>query len=480
MNPLRIVIVLLPLALLAGHATEPPPHIILVMADDQGWGDTGYNGHPFVQTPAMDAMSQEGLVFDRYYAAAPVCSPTRASVMTGRTPIRSKVPQHGRYMRPHEHTIAEALKGAGYTTGIFGKVHLGSGQPDSPCNPSGMGFDEWCIGLNFFDMDPYMSRNGIVERRKGKGSVVLMNDAIDFLKKHKDGDKPTFTVIWFPSPHDPFGEVPDGPSLYDDKAMKGYYREITLLDQQLGRLRRELDAMDMADNTLLWYTSDNGGLNAETSGGRMRKGSIYEGGLRVPSVAVWPKAKWQGRTSLPTVSSDLYPTLLAIAGVEIEHDHPIDGINLLPLLEKEASKRPAPIGFWHNFQGGQSTWSDRILKEVMTKQQAKTTPPYIPARMLKDVNEFPQFDEDTDPGHAAWLAWPWKLHKIRKGKASKLELYHLVADPMETKDLAADPAQQARVDDMHKELTAWMGSVVRSVNGVDYKNGAAKKPASGR
>ena len=98
------------------------------MADDQGWGDVGYNGHPFVQTPELDAMAKDGFVFDRFYAAAPVCSPTRASVMTGRSPIRTKVTNHGRYMRPNEQTIAETLKSAGYITGIFGKVHLGSGQ----------------------------------------------------------------------------------------------------------------------------------------------------------------------------------------------------------------------------------------------------------------------------------------------------------------------------------------------------------------
>ena len=154
------------------------PNIILVMADDQGWGDVGYNGHPFVQTPELDAMAKDGFVFDRFYAAAPVCSPTRASVMTGRNPIRTKVTNHGRYMRPHEQTIAETLKAAGYVTGIFGKVHLGSGQPDSPCNPTGMGFDEWVIGLNFFDNDPYLSRNGKIEHRKGKGSVIAMDDTM--------------------------------------------------------------------------------------------------------------------------------------------------------------------------------------------------------------------------------------------------------------------------------------------------------------
>ncbi len=235
----------------ARNETNKKPNIILVMADDQGWGDVGYNGHAFVQTPELDAMASDGFVFDRFYAAAPVCSPTRASVMTGRNPIRTKVPNHGRYMRPHEQTIAESLKEAGYVTGIFGKVHLGSGQPDSPCNPSGMGFDEWVIGLNFYDNDPYLSRNGKIEHRQGKGSALAMDDALAFLSKHKEGDRPMFMVVWFPSPHDPHQEVPDGPSLYDGKKLAGYYREITLLNQQLGRLRRELRSMDIADNTIL-------------------------------------------------------------------------------------------------------------------------------------------------------------------------------------------------------------------------------------
>lgn len=132
-----IILSLIPagVSLTAFQSNADKPNIILVMADDQGWGDTGYNGHPFVQTPALDAMAKSGLVFDRFYAAAPVCSPTRASVLTGRTPMRTKVTNHGRYMRPHEQTIAETLKSAGYVTGIFGKFHLGSGQPDSPCNP---------------------------------------------------------------------------------------------------------------------------------------------------------------------------------------------------------------------------------------------------------------------------------------------------------------------------------------------------------
>ena len=367
------------------------PNIILAMADDQGWGDVGYNGHPFVKTPALDAMAKDGFVFDRFYAGAPVCSPTRASVMTGRNPIRTKVTNHGRYMRPHEQTIAEALKADGYVTGIFGKVHLGSGQPNSPCNPTGMGFDEWVIGLNFFDNDPYLSCNGKIEHRKGKGSVIAMDDAIAFLNKHKSGAQPMFTVVWFPSPHDPHQEVPDGPSLYDGKKRAGYYREITLLDQQVGRLRQELKNMGIADDTILWCCSDNGGLNPATSGGRNRKGSIYEGGLRVPSIIEWPAKKLKGRTSVPAWTCDMYPTLLEMAEIQTKSPHPLDGINISGIIGGTTKKRSKPMGFWHRFQQGQPTWSDRIQKAIMLKQQAKDPLPHNAHRMRKDVDQFPQF-----------------------------------------------------------------------------------------
>lgn len=443
------------------------PNIILVMADDQGWGDVGYNGHPFVQTPALDAMAKDGFVFDRLYAGAPVCSPTRASVMTGRSPIRTKVTDHGRYMRPHEQTIGETLKAAGYVTGIFGKVHLGSGQPDSPCNPGGMGFDEWVIGLNFFDNDPYLSRNGKVEHRKGKGSVILMDDAIAFLKKHSDGKRPIFTVVWFPSPHNPHREVPDGPLLYEGKKNAEYYREITLLDQQVGRLRGELKRLGIADNTILWYCSDNGGLVHETSGGRAKKGSIYEGGLRVPGIIEWPARKLQGRSAVPVSTCDMYPTLMAMAGVPLDAPHPLDGIDVSDIIAGTAGKRSKPLGFWHLLQSGQSTKSNLILEAIMAKQHAGTPLPHDLPRMRKDVDEFPQFPEDTATGHAAWNDWPWKLHRIN---GNKFELYNLVDDPMETTDLSRNPKHTQQLERMKKALDTWMRSVIRSLNGKDYEH----------
>ena len=441
------------------------PNIILVMADDQGWGATGYNGHSIVKTPELDAMARDGFVFDRFYAAAPVCSPTRASVLTGRHPIRSKVTNYGRYIRPQEATIAETLRKAGYATGLFGKFHLGSGQPGSPTNPSAMGFDEWVIGLNFFDKNPYLSRNGTIEHREGKGSVLLVDDALAFLEKHKDGERPVFAVVWFPSPHVPHCEVPDGPGLYEGEKNAGYFREISLLDQQVGRLRRALKEMAIAQNTILWYCSDNGGLLKESSGGRGKKGQIYEGGLRVPGIIEWPAKKLHGRTDVPVNTCDMFPTLLAMAGIEADLPPPLDGVDVSGVFDGSMVRRAKPMGFWHNFQGGQSTRSDAILKDIMEKQRAGVPPPHNPERMKKDVNEFPQFPEDTATGHAAWNDWPWKLHRIN-GKT--YELYHLGNDPKEQTDLSTHPEHRQRFERMQKELDIWMRSVVQSINGGDY------------
>lgn len=455
-------------ASLGVHPQSPgKPNIILVMADDQGWADTGYNGHPFVQTPALDAMAHDGFVFDRFYAASPVCSPTRASVMTGRSPNRTKVTNYGRYMRPHEQTIAETLRAAGYVTGMFGKLHLGSGQPDSPCNPSGMGFDEWVIGLNYFDHNPYLSRNGKIEHPNGKGSVIVMDEAIAFLQKYKDDARPMFAVIWFPSPHTPHQEVPDGPSLYDGKENAGYYREVTLLDQQVGRLRGELRSMGIADDTILWYCSDNGGLFQETSGGRGKKGCIYEGGLRVPAIIEWPSRRLKGRTAVPVSTCDMYPTLMAMVNLKPDHPHPLDGIDVGGIMAGTATKRSKPMGFWHNLQAGETVMSDRILNAIMDKQHAGAPLPHDPPRMRKDVDEFPQFPEDTATGHAAWNDWPWKLHRIH---GNRFELYNLTDDPMETTDLSQDPKHTQRFERMKNDLVAWMRSVVQSLNGMDYRN----------
>lgn len=441
------------------------PHIILVMADDQGWGDTGYNGHPLLKTPNLDAMAKAGLVFNRFYAAAPVCSPTRGSVLTGRHPIRIKIVDHGHYMRPQETTIAEALHDAGYVTGMFGKWHVGSAQKESPVCPGNSGFDEWVIGLNFFDLNPYLSRNGVVEQIKGAGSEITIDETIAFLRKHKDGGKPMFAIAWFPSPHTPHLEKPKGPAQYSGKKGSGYFNEIAVLDLAFGRLRNELRTLGIERNTILWYCSDNGGLLEESSGGRGKKKSIYEGGLRVPAILEWPAKIKHGQVDVPATTSDMMPTLLSMVGVKAKKHFPLDGIDLTPIIEGKVSKRPS-IGFWYGLQGGQATWSDRILKAIMEAQKAGKPTPH-PERLRKDIEQFPQFPEDRFVGHAAWLDWPFKLHRKQKKDVS-FELYDLEKDPMEKTNLIEDAKLQPQITRMKSELAKWQLSVTRSLNGKDY------------
>ena len=461
------------ISVMAGTAcSNQPPNIVLVMADDHGYGDTGFTGHRFVKTPHLDQMAAAGVVFNRFYASAPVCSPTRAAVMTGRHPFRVNVPNHGHYMRPDEITIAEALKTVGYVTGHFGKWHIGSVQPDSPTNPSGAGFDQWLSGLNFFDNDPYLSRNGNYEHLEGPGTVISMDATIDFLTEHADGDRPIFSVTWFPSPHDPQQELPQGMSnaakLYNDQDTKkpGYFREITLLDQQLGRLRQSLRQLGIAERTLLFYCSDNGGLVAESSGGRAKKGSIYEGGLRVPAVMEWP-GKYEPKTiDTPAFASDLYPTLIALAGAKVDHQPTLDGIDLAPVIAGQRTDRP-PMGFWHGHTQGQGTWSDRIIKALLEAKQAGQPNPH-PERIFKNVKQFPSFGDDATRGHAAWNDWPWKLHRIETNGDVRFELYQLVEDPMEANDLSE--SEPERLSAMKGELETWQRSVLASWSGADYKH----------
>jgi arylsulfatase A-like enzyme len=324
----------------SGGTSVSKPNIVLCMADDQGWGDMAYNGHPVLKTPNFDAMAAEALRFDRFYAAAPVCSPTRGSVMTGRHPNRFGCFKWGYSLRPQEISIAEALKRGGYVTGHFGKWHLGSVMKGSPVSPGGAGFDEWLSAPNFFDNDPILSREGTAVQTRGESSMVTVDAALEFIRKHAETTQPFLAVVWFGSPHGPHRAIERDRRLYDDqqKKLQHFYGEITGMDRAFGKLRKELRTLDIADNTILWYCSDNGGLQIESSGGRGKKGQVYEGGLRVPAILEWP-ARITGRqlTKVPCNTSDIYPTLLDIAGVRMENQPPLDGISLTPSTLQECA-----------------------------------------------------------------------------------------------------------------------------------------------
>ena len=454
-----------------GDFSARKPNIILCMADDQGWGDMAYNGHPVLKTPNFDAMAASALRFDRFYAAAPVCSPTRGSVMTGRHPNRFGCFKWGHTLRPQEITVAEALKTAGYVTGHFGKWHLGSVCKGSPVNPGASGFDEWFSAPNFFDNSPILSREGVAVQTEGESSMVTVDAAIEFIRKHASSPEPFLAVVWFGSPHGPHQAIEQDRALYKDHSerLQHFYGEITGMDRAFGKLRKELRTLGIHENTILWHCSDNGGLpKVGTTGGRANKGSIYEGGLRVPAILEWPAHIPKPRvTDVPCNTSDIYPTLLQIVGVNIQNQPPLDGISLEPLINGKMKSRLKPMGFWDHPTGGIRTPSKEWMTDLLKAQEAGKEVAERSRLRLGAGRIVKKYPEDTFPGHAAWLDWPWKLHRIETKKGVKLELYHLVRDPQEKNNLAPQEAERVRA--MKAGLERWQKSVVRSLNGEDYR-----------
>lgn len=455
------------------RAAKTPPNFILCMADDQGWGDVAYNGHPTIKTPVLDEMAKTGLRFDNFYAAAPVCSPTRGSVLTGRHPNRFGCFRWGNTLRPQEITVAERLQKAGYTTGHFGKWHLGSVRAGSPVNPGNSGFDEWASSPNFYENSPLLSKNGKVIATKGESSMVTVDLALEFIAKAKKANKPFLAVIWFGNPHTPHQAQEHLKKLYPKQSPKlqNYLGEITGIDQSMGHLRKELRKMKIADNTLLWYTSDNGGRRPGSTGGlRAQKGSIYEGGLRVPAIIEWPAVvKSPRRTSLPCNTVDIYPTLLSIAGVKYDgKDQPtLDGESLQPLIEGKNQKRKRGFGFWQ-YPGRGRGQRSRAMLAAYAKELKAGNPSKDPKLLDADAGKITKkYPTDVFPGHAAWVEGDYKLHRIARGKTgAKFELYNLKTDAKESKNILDDHADL--VARMKKSLAAWQQSVMRSCNGADY------------
>jgi len=440
------------------------------MADDQGWGDVAYNGHPVLKTPNLDEMAAQGLRLDHFYAAAPVCSPTRGSVLTGRHPNRYGCFSWGHTIRPQEITIAEALKQAGYATGHFGKWHVGPVRADSRLCPGASGFDRWLSTPNFYDLDPLMSDQGHVIQKHGDSSIIAAEAAIEFIRQTTKEGRPFLVLVWFGSPHSPYQALPQDKAIYKDQPEKlqNFYGEITALDRAVGMLRRALQELGIRENTLLWYTSDNGAIDVGSTGGlRGRKGTLYEGGIRVPCVIEWPaRIRSPRHSDFVAGTVDIYPTLLEVVGVTIPKQPPLDGISLVPLLEgREPSRRDKPLGFWVYPVAGIQTPSDKILAEMLAEQEGKS--PASPPPKDEDVIA-KQYPEDQLIGHSAWLDWPFKLHRIpNKAGTIKWELYNLADDPKESNDLFAQEPE--RVREMASALESWQVSVLRSLNGKDYQ-----------
>ncbi len=358
------------------------------MADDLGWGDTGFNGNSIIKTPNLDAMAEAGMRFTRFYSGAPVCSPTRGSSLTGRHPYRYGIfGANVGHMLKDEITLAEVLKRHGYTTGHFGKWHLGTltttekdsnrGGPRGAKHyspPWENGFDvcfsteakvpTWNPMISPESGKPYgtyyWKKDGTkaTENLEGDDSRVIMDRVIPFIRNAADNRKPFFMAIWFHTPHLPVLTGPKYRQIYSQYSedQQHYYGCITAMDEQIGRLRSELLEMGISDNTMVWFCSDNGPEGKDGNSGRTRgsagpfrgrKRSLFEGGVRVPGLLEWPARVNAGQvTDIPCSTSDYFPTIMDALGYKIkEKPEPIDGISLLPLIEGKMAERPLPIGF---------------------------------------------------------------------------------------------------------------------------------------
>ncbi len=437
-------------SVLVSTATAERPNVVLVMADDMGWGQTGYYNHPVLRTPNLDAMASAGLRFDRFYAGAPNCSPTRATVMTGRTNDRTGVTNHGVPLRPQEQTIAQAMQQSGYATGHFGKWHLnglrGPGAPvlkDDIRSPGKFGFETWLSVTNFFDMNPIMSRGGTFEEFNGDSSEIIVDEALKFIAAQAAAKKPFFTVIWYGTPHSPFVAYDADKAAFGelDKSSSNHYGELVAMDRSIGTLRKGLRDLKIADNTLFWFNSDNGGLpriKPDTVGGlRGFKNSMYEGGLRVPAIIEWPNGVAKPRiTKYPACTMDIYPTGVEVAGLA-RPMLPQDGISLKPLFTSEIERRERPIGFRHT---GRTAFIDNNFKLV----------------------------NPTAPG---------KRSGRKKDGDNGFELYDLASDPTESTNLIADKPDLAAK--MKLEWRKWNRSVEDSAMGADYPEGKVVPPDPG-
>ncbi|MCH7226223.1 sulfatase-like hydrolase/transferase [Verrucomicrobiaceae bacterium E54] len=406
------------------------------MADDQGWGQVGYNGHPHLKTPHLDAMAASGIRFNRFYAAAPVCSPTRASVLTGRLPARTGVPGLHKRLCLQEKTLPEALRKAGYATAHFGKWHLngvkGSGMPilpDDPNHPGHYGFDLWLSATNYFDVDPLMSRNGQFECLEGESSELMVREALKFIGENRA--RPTFTVIWYGSPHFPFNGRPEDRQGFPEGKHGDQLGEIVALDRSVGMLRKGLRDLGIEKNTLIWYTSDNGGLSTDpdsVGGLKGFKGSLNEGGIRVPGIIEWPGRVKPAVTDFPASTMDIMPTLVDL--LDLPEDSMLavhDGESIVPLLEGAVPERRRPLPF-------------------LTKG-------------------------------TALIDGAFKLLSDGKGRDAKWSLFNLEEDPGETTDASADHPD--RVAQMKAEVEKVVASVQASAEGKDYPEGRVTQPQRG-
>jgi arylsulfatase A len=431
-------------------AAEPPrPNVLLVLCDDLGYGDLACYGHPKVQTPHIDHLAREGLRLTNCYAAAPNCSPSRTGLMTGRTPYRVGIhdwipmfsPMH---VRRSEITIATLLRNAGYDTCHAGKWHL-NGQFNSPAQPQPWdhGFNHWFSTQNNA-LPNHRHPNNFVRNGKPLGALegysapLVAAEAIRWLESGREREKPFFLYVCFHEPHEPIATDPQYAKLYpsDDPSLSAHHGNITQMDSAFGRLMQKLDELKLRDNTLVFFTSDNGPaitpVHPHGSAGPLRdkKGSVYEGGIRVPGILRWPGHVQPGSVSHePVCGVDLLPTLCALTGIEPPKDRTLDGADISPIFAAKSIERTQPL-YW------QLNRAHCIPKVALRSGDWKI--------LATLTGAAPPRGAGIEPG---------QMEALKSAELETFELYNLAKDPGETTDLATqEPQTLGKMSELLRKL----------------------------
>jgi arylsulfatase A-like enzyme len=445
---LRLVVVISCGLLCSGQAAEPSPrpNIVFILADDLGYGDLSCYGGQLAPTPNLDRLAREGTRFTQYYSASPICSPSRAGLITGMAPARWRITSYlqaragnraceqADFLAPNAPSLPRVLKEAGYATAHFGKWHLGGGRDvtDAP-KFSAYGYDEHAGTWESPEPHPDITAGNWIwsandKVKRWQRSEFFVAKTLDFIGRRKG--QPCFVNLWLDDVHTPW--VPEAGAVKKDNRAN-FQRVLVEMDRQIGRLLDGLADLSLDGNTLVIFTSDNGAL--PTLGGirsrplRGSKLSLYEGGIRMPFIVRWPGHVQAGRVDEETVlcALDMFPTLCAIAGAPLPKEPNLDGEEMSPAVFGRAVTRTKPL-FWEYGRNNSTAF------------------------------KFPAIPRDRSP-NVAMRDGKWKLlfNANATADAGRPELYDMIADIAETTNLAAkEPEIAARLSE---KAHAWRKSL---------------------
>jgi arylsulfatase len=459
---LKFISVIIILILTACNSNEPvAPNIILVMTDDQGYGDVTAHGSPDVLTPSMDKLKSQGITLDDFQAS-PTCAPTRSAIMTARAPFKNGITHtilERERMTLKGMTLPQILKRAEYTSGIFGKWHLGD-EPDY--QPDSRGFDEVFIhgaggigqaypgscadvpGNSYFN--PTVKHNGVFVKTEGFCTDVFFTQAMSWIETKSTEDKPFFAYISTNAPHGPFLAPDNYKKKFKEKGYsenaQGFYGMVENIDDNLGQLMSKIEECGIADNTVLIFMSDNGKTGGSRSNGKAYnagmkgyKGSVNEGGTRVPFFIRWPGKIKAGRVVDAMQNHyDIFPTLADIANIDISDLSGIDGRSFLPYLEDESFKGEDRYRFFH--LGRWPLNPENVAGVEIDKMWVGTL-------------------ESSDPDNYKYKNCAVRNERYRFVNNS--ELYDLFNDPGETEDVASKHPEM--VEQMRNAYDQWWSEV---------------------